>query len=66
MEAIRTLIVDDEKPARQRLRDLLAGHHDVSVVGEAASSVDAIQLIRDSQADLLFLDIQMPVLVGLK
>ncbi len=64
MKPTRTLIVDDEKPARQRLRDLLSKHPDITIVGECASSIDAVPLIRSTQSDLLFLDIQMPVLSG--
>jgi two-component system LytT family response regulator len=64
MEKIRALIVDDEKPARQRLRDLIARQPEIDVVGEAASGADALQLLRKNDADLLFLDIQMPVFSG--
>ena len=64
MEKIRALMVDDEKPARQRLLDLLAKQPEVTVVGQCASGVAAVQFIRESQPDLLFLDIQMPVLSG--
>lgn len=64
MEKIRALIVDDERPARQRLCDLLAQHVEITVAGEAAGGADAVQLLRKNAADLLFLDIQMPVFSG--
>jgi two-component system, LytTR family, response regulator len=64
MQKISALIVDDEKPARQRLRDLLEKHSGVSVVGECASGAEAVRLIRETRPELLFLDIQMPVLGG--
>ncbi|HSS21698.1 MAG TPA: LytTR family DNA-binding domain-containing protein [Pyrinomonadaceae bacterium] len=64
MEKFRALIVDDEKPARQRLRDLLEKRREITVTGECLSGVEAVQVIRESQPDLLFLDIQMPELNG--
>jgi two-component system LytT family response regulator len=64
MEKISALIVDDEKPARQRLRDLLEKHPGVTVAGECASGPEAVRLIREGRPELLFLDIQMPVMGG--
>jgi two-component system LytT family response regulator len=64
MQKIRALIVDDEKPARQRLVDLLAKQAEVTVAGECGSGVEAVQVIRESKPDLLFLDIQMPGFSG--
>ncbi len=61
---LRTLIVDDEPLARQRLRQLLGSADDVAVVGECANGVEAVQAIEDLQPDLVFLDIQMPELDG--
>jgi two-component system LytT family response regulator len=64
MQKIRALIVDDERPARQRLSDLLEKQPEVAIVGECASGVEAVRMIRESQPELLFLDIQMPSLNG--
>lgn len=62
---IRVMIVDDEPLARERLRTLLMeSSAPVEVVAEAASGEEAIPLIHQLQPDLLFLDIQMPVLDG--
>lgn len=61
---IRALIVDDEPPARQRLRHLLDAAGGVSVVGEAASAVEARDLIQQRHPDVLFLDIEMPEMRG--
>jgi CheY-like chemotaxis protein len=61
---IRALIVDDEPPARTRLRQLLEAAGGVLVVGEAASAVEAQNLIRSSRPDVLFLDIEMPEMRG--
>ena len=62
--AIRTLVVDDEKLARDRLVGFLGAIGDVEVVGEAANGVEAVQLIEESQPDLVFLDVQMPGMNG--
>ena len=62
---IRTLLVDDEQPARDRLRQLLAAHDDVEVVGEAADGVEAAERIAELGPDLVLLDIQMPGASGL-
>ena len=64
MERISALIVDDEKPARQRLADLLEQRPDVVLVGECASGMEAVRLIRENKPELLFLDIQMPGMNG--
>lgn len=61
---IRALIVDDEALARQRIRQLLQGELDFEVVGEASNGVEAVTLIESLHPDLVFLDIQMPMLDG--
>ncbi len=63
--AIRILIVDDEAPARRRLRALLQGESDCEVVAEAATGGAALEMIDRHSPDLLFLDIQMPGMDGL-
>ncbi len=63
---IRTLLVDDERPARDRLRQLLSGFSDVEVVGEAEDGDQALERIAETHPDLLFLDIQMPGRTGLE
>jgi two-component system LytT family response regulator len=57
---MRTLIVDDEGPARRELRRLLAPFSWVQVVGECANALEARAAIEDLAPELLFLDIQMP------
>src|SRR5262245_15038206 len=61
---LRAYIVDDEPPARLRLRQLLADAGDVMVVGEAADAIEARAGIADTQPDVLFLDIEMPQMSG--
>jgi sigma-B regulation protein RsbU (phosphoserine phosphatase) len=62
---IRALIVDDEAPARERLRRMLSSA-EVIVVGEAEDGEQAVARIQALQPDLVFLDIQMPALTGLE
>jgi len=61
---VRTLIVDDERMARKRIRTLLAADADVDVVGECGNGRDAVAAIRERTPDLVFLDVQMPELDG--
>ena len=65
MKPIRTLLVDDEPPARERLRWLLSRAPDVTIVGEAGDGEEAIACIAAQRPDLLFLDVQMPPPDGL-
>jgi two-component system LytT family response regulator len=64
MGVIRTIVVDDEKPARMRLLELLQREPDVEVVGTATGGREAVDLIRSTGPDLLLLDVQMPGLDG--
>ncbi len=57
---IRAAIVEDEKPARQRLRRLLREHADIVIVGEAEDVAGAVALIERERPDLCFLDVQIP------
>lgn len=61
---IRALLVDDEQPARDRLRQLLADLGDVVIVGEAGDAIDAREIIAATRPDVVFLDIDMPQLSG--
>ena len=61
---IRALIVDDEGPARKRLRTLLAREADVTLVRECVDGPSAVTSIRETRPDLVFLDIQMPEMNG--
>ena len=62
--AMRTLIVDDEPIARHVLREALEPLSDVEVVGEADNGRSALALIHKLQPELVFLDLQMPVMSG--
>jgi two-component system LytT family response regulator len=62
--SVRVLVVDDEAPARRKVRAHLAGTPGVEVVGEAASGPEAVEAIRSLRPDLVFLDVQMPGMTG--
>ena len=61
---MRCLIVDDEEPARSRMRRLLAAHADLEIVGEAFDGIDAVRKVEELRPELLFLDIELPGLSG--
>ena len=61
---IRTLLVEDEPPARRRMRALLSSHPDVEVVGEATHGGEAVEQIEHLRPDLVLLDVQLPVATG--
>jgi two-component system LytT family response regulator len=63
---LRALIVDDEELARRLVREYLAPHADVEIVGECDNGLDAVRSIGALAPDLVFLDIQMPRLTGLE
>ncbi len=61
---INTLIVDDEKPARDELAFLLKSFSDINLIGQGKNGMDALALIKEQSPDLVFLDVQMPGLNG--
>jgi two-component system, LytTR family, response regulator len=64
--SIRALLVDDEMLARLALRQALASHPDVTIVGECGNAAEARQAIEALEPDLIFLDIQMPDIDGFR
>lgn len=65
MSELRILIVDDERPARDKLRRLLAEQSGVTYVAEARDGVQALAMLAQEKFDALFLDVQMPEMDGL-
>src|SRR5687768_2950245 len=68
-QLLRVAIVDDEAPARSRIRDLLgecAGELALTVVGEAANGRAALELLAGEPADVVLLDVRMPEMDGIE
>jgi two-component system response regulator AlgR len=63
---VRLLIVDDEQPARDRLRRILEEEDEYEVVGEAGTGLDAIAMSARLEPDAVLLDIRMPGLTGIE
>jgi two-component system response regulator LytT len=61
---INTLIIDDEKPARDELAFLLKAFPEINLVGQGKNGLEAVNLIKEHSPDLVFLDVQMPGLDG--
>jgi two-component system, LytTR family, response regulator LytT len=61
---IRTVIVDDERPARDELAFLLRGFPEINLVAQGKNGLEAVALIKEHEPDLVFLDVQMPGLDG--
>jgi two-component system LytT family response regulator len=64
MPKIRILVADDEPLARRGVRQMLAPHADVSVVGESRNGAETLRALAALKPDLLFLDVQMPEMDG--
>lgn len=62
----RCMIVDDESPAREELRFLLSVYEDIEVVAQASYGTEAIQKCKEYKPNLVFLDIQMPLMSGIE
>jgi len=65
-DVVRTVIVEDEAPARANLREYLAAADWVDVVGEASDGKAALRLLDETEPDLLFLDVRLPELSGIE
>lgn len=66
MKKLRVLIADDERPAREFLKRILAGFEDVEIVGEAVNGTEALEAIEALEPDLALLDLQMPEMSGIE
>ncbi len=63
---IRTIVIDDEYPARKLLADYVSKVENFELVAECESAVDAMNVIQSENIDLIFSDIQMPELTGIE
>ena len=66
MPSLRTVIADDEPPARRRLRSMLAPHPDFEVVAECCNGLEAVEAVESHRPDVLFLDVDMPGIDGIQ
>jgi two-component system LytT family response regulator len=66
MTRLRTIIADDERPARNFLKTILQDFEDVEMVGEAENGTEAFELIKAEKPDLALLDLQMPEVTGIE
>lgn len=63
---IRTVIIDDEAPARARIRQLLKNESSFEIIADCSNGRQAVEVIEREKPDLIFLDVQMPGLTGLE
>ncbi|MFV9507733.1 MAG: response regulator [Oscillochloridaceae bacterium umkhey_bin13] len=63
---IRVLLVDDHAVVRGGLRFFLAGAHDIEIVGEGASGIEALELVANLMPDLVIMDVLMPEMDGIE
>jgi len=61
---ITTIIIDDEKLAREITKGYLKNHSEVEILAESSNGFDAIKKINELKPDIIFLDIQMPKISG--
>ncbi|MBA4135951.1 MAG: DNA-binding response regulator [Opitutus sp.] len=66
MDKIKTLVVDDERIAREVVRNLLAQDPEIDVVGEASDGELALEMIAKHKPQLVFLDVHMPIMTGIE
>ena len=64
MTTIKSIIVDDELEAREGIKQLLETDPDIEILGLCKNGVEAIDMINEHEVDLVFLDIQMPIVSG--
>ena len=64
MKALRTIVIDDERLAREELKFLLKDYHEIEIIEEAKNGAEGIEKINALKPDLVFLDISMPEMNG--
>lgn len=64
MKSFRTLVIDDERLAREELKSLLKDYHEIDIIDEARNGEEGIEKCKALKPDLLFLDINMPGING--
>jgi two-component system LytT family response regulator len=64
MKSFKTLIIEDERLAREELKLLLKDYLEIEIIGEAKNGEEGLQKIKEHKPDLLFLDVSMPGMTG--
>lgn len=64
MKKYKTLVIDDERLAREELKSILADFSQIDIIGEARNGDEGIEMIADLEPDLIFLDVSMPGMTG--
>jgi DNA-binding NarL/FixJ family response regulator len=64
--SVRLAVVDDHAAVRTSYADFLGAHHDIDVVGEAGNGLEAVELCRSTNPDVVLMDIRMPVMDGIE
>ncbi|MCK9219461.1 MAG: LytTR family transcriptional regulator DNA-binding domain-containing protein [Bacteroidales bacterium] len=64
--SIRTLLIDDEQPARDVIKHYLKDFENITIIGEYSDGFSGLKAIQELKPDLVFLDVQMPRLTGLE
>ncbi|TNE98873.1 MAG: response regulator transcription factor [Bacteroidetes bacterium] len=64
MKTFKTLVIDDERLAREEMKSILKEFSEIEVIGEAQNGDEALELIKSTEPDLLFLDVNMPGMTG--
>ena len=63
---MKVLVVDDERPARERLLHMLSSMRGMEPAGEATNGMEAVQLVQSVRPDVVLMDIRMPGMDGLE
>lgn len=63
---MKCIIIDDEKPARDIIRNYIEDYPEIEIIAECSDGFEALKMINSEKPDFIFLDIQMPKLTGIE